>query len=237
MTMPSQLRALRRTVGLHTPLVGLTLWFWVAVAGAQVAANSTSADDAERASICAQMNARFDVAFARSATQAPLLRLAALQRASQQIGEDPAGCVRERILAIDREARAQLIRLSADDVLLPPSAVYRCGRIGPGLRCSGWQADDSSHLAELSMPTAVPASARLRMSTDPRYHPRHRRAYLWRPSERAPQALSLSRNSLATLSLPQTAGDAHVIVIVEEASPRSFVKYVWSLRFGQLPQR
>lgn len=175
------------------------------------------------------MNARFDAVFAGSAAKPPIARLAALQRAAHAVGEDPAGCVRERIEAIDRAAREQLLRLTADGAPLPVSAVYRCRRIEPDLRCRGWQSDDSGHLGELTAPAALGIGTRLKLSLLPTYRPKRVRAYLVGKAWQQP--LAMLRRPLGMLSSPASPGDGRLIVIVEEASQGPFVKYVWMLRF------
>lgn len=202
---------------------------------ATMVSGAASADDAARSEMCARMVHRFEAAFAGSASKPPVPRLAALRRAARQAGEDPAGCVRDRILAIERGAREQLVGLVADGVRLPAGAVYSCGRIEPDLHCQGWQADDSAHRGELAAPAAVPGGGRLRVSFAPAYHPRRIRAYLALRGGHEPQPLVIARRAHGALPLPEVTGEARIVLVVQETSGGAFVKYVWWLHFSDKP--
>jgi len=124
------------------------------------------------------------------------LSMRSLALPARQIGEDPAGCVRERILAIERAAREQLVHLAADAMQMPASGLCRCRQIDADLRCKGWQADDSDHRGEFAASAAVSGADRLRLSLAPGYRPRRGRVYLAVPGERKPRPLAISRRRM-----------------------------------------
>lgn len=226
---PRRPLARRAVLGLAALLLApIVAWSQPAEASARPPASA--ADDAARAATCLPLNRRFDAAFGRSASLPPVPRLAALSRASSKVGEDPAGCVRERIVAIERAAREELVRLMADGTALAPSAVSPCSRLDPDLRCRGWVADDGGEGGELAGPPTLAGGARLRLALAPAYRPRQVRAYLAAGAAAKPRPLAIGREPAGLLALGDASGDAKVIVIVEEAPRGAIVKYVWSVR-------
>lgn len=209
-------------------VIALALWASLLAAGGQ-AAPVPAADDAARTDACAPLHRRFDAAFGRSAEKPPLARLRALHRAALRVGEDPAGCVRDRIIVIERAARAELVRLVANDEPVAAGRIVQCGKLEANLRCSGWAADDAAGLGDLSAPAPLAGNARLRLALWPGYRPRRVRAFTRAAGAQDAQPLGILRGGKLDL---HDRRDGDLIVIVEDGVARPLTKYVWALKFS-----
>jgi len=170
---------------------------------------------------CADIVGRFSRALSKVRSEPPVERLAEIRAAAVEAGEDPAGCIAERLDTMVIEQRRRLVRLSLDGQEAAPAAIYECPELGPNFRCAGARADDTAHLGELTSGSAVSDSGTVRMEIAADYKPTATTFYL----------LKTPGGSLEVAELPlKLTPPLYAVVVIVKEDDGGHVKYVWLLR-------
>jgi hypothetical protein len=171
---------------------------------------------------CADIVGRFSRALSKVQSESPVERLAEIRAAAAAAGEDPAGCITERLDPIVMEQRRTLVRLSLNGQPATATAIYECPKLEPNFRCAGARADDTAHLGELAGGAPISDSGTVRVEIAAGYKPTSTTLYLMKTTDGSLE--------MAELPLKWVPPMYALVVIVKEAGDGGYVKYVWLVR-------
>jgi hypothetical protein len=172
------------------------------------------------------MRLRFEKAVQAIKETSPMVRLQRLGDAAAAAGEDPEGCVQPELRELVESERKRLVVLTSGGRSFPAVAVSACAGVGPALRCSGAQADDSAHLTELGvspLPMTKNAQGELRLYAG--YRPAALTLYSTTNGSQ-PRVIALSRGHLFRLP-----ASSNLLILITRQSDGGFLKFVWPLDF------
>ena len=173
---------------------------------------------------------RFDQVLPKADATSPLARLDQLGRLSESFGEDPSGCIRDRLIGEITKEKRRLIVLSVDRKAVPAHGIYMCPKLEDRLKCVGYSADDSLHLAELeALPITVSKHSNVVIKVYPGFHPEKTEIYVLIPSPDNKGLLNIRRLKEGAIRLPIERGEQTLIAIVHEKKNK-ITKYAWLLQ-------
>jgi len=160
-------------------------------------------------------------------------RVAQIQAAALEIGEDPERCTTSLIGdAIDSELR-KVVLLKVGVQEYPAVVIYSCGELREGTRCSGREADDTEHLGEaLDVAPALPADSDAQVQAVTDYAVASLQWYQALDSallDDAQAAIALRPKEDGALRVPGTA-EANVVFAIGRGPGGEFHKWVWLVK-------
>lgn len=159
--------------------------------------------------------------------------LASIRAAASVVGEDPEGCVADRVDSAVESVLRQAVVLETGAESHQAIAVYSCPALREEVQCAGRKADDTAHLSEAPRAlAAVPtgATARIRFAED---FPL-KKFQLYRQAEHGPAAqrpvpIKVELRPDGRIELPAT-GQASLMFGIAQDQSGEFHKWVWLLR-------